>query len=184
VLTYSDEQFQYTLNVDTVPVGDIRAEQVYVKSIEVRRLIDSQYVQTLFPLDNFVGFHFPPSQWFIIEDVNFDGHNDLRLLQFVPAAPNLIYYYWVYNTSKGMFEKSTVLENVTNPSFDKASKMIHSEWRDGCCRRGNDEYKYFEGTLILTGQTEVTIDPVTEVQTLTKRKLINGVLTDYEFWIE
>ena len=177
-LTFSDNEFSYILTLDTVPVGDIAPFQTFVKSITITRLSEKKIIQTIYPKDNYVSIGFPADQLFLIEDVNFDNKNDIRLLQFLPASPNLSYYFWTYNSKTQKFQQDTSLENIISPSFDSKTKTIYSEWRDSYYRRGGDNYKYKNGKPVLTKQTEIITDPQTNKQTLIERVLIKGKLTE------
>lgn len=71
-----------------------------------------------------------------VVDANFDGHPDLMLAKFLPAAPNIPYQFWLYNPRTGLFDEATDMENVTSPQFDPAYKKVWSFWRSSCCEHG------------------------------------------------
>ena len=103
---------------------------------------------------------------------NFDGYNDIRLLQFLPAAPNLPYYYWTYNPTTQKFQRQKALEEITSPDFDPKKKLIYSFWRGSCCDHGHSTYKYINGKPTLIEETEVKEEDGKVITTL--KKLANG----------
>src|ERR1700720_1454639 len=102
-ITYQDKNFIYKLSIDSALSGDSVNYQCVVKSIAVIHRADNKLIQTIHPEENYPDCGLPKDQLFIIEDINFDGVNDIRLLQFLPAAPNLPYYYWIYDRKSGKF---------------------------------------------------------------------------------
>src|SRR5215211_5221367 len=125
LLTYNDKFFIYTLTVDSTLSGDSVNYFCSVKSISIRRGQDQRQIQIIYPTENYPSCTLPKEQIFIVEDVNFDGYNDIRLLQFLPAAPNLPYYYWLYNPAKQNFQPQKDLEEITSPTFDPIEKLIY-----------------------------------------------------------
>jgi len=171
-LSYSDKDFSFTLLIDSTLTADSVNYHCVVKSIVVRRIKDDQQVQVLTPGDNFPNCDLPKDQIFIIEDVNFDGHDDIRLLQFLPAAPNLPYYFWTYNSATKKFQPDQALEEITSPEFDQKKKLIYSFWRDGCCSHGLSTFKYINGKPKLIEESEVKQEDGKVITTL--KKMVNG----------
>ena len=106
--------------------------------------------QTLIPGENYFGRTFPDDQLFVIEDMNFDGNPDFRLMEFLPAGPNVPYLFWIYNPKKELFEENNSYGKITSPEFDHENNQIHSFWRDGCCRHGRDVFELEEGSPEMT----------------------------------
>lgn len=81
-----------------------------------------------------------------VADLDFDGHPDLMLAQFLPAGPNIPYQYWRQDPRSGRFEDITVLlEDVTSPEFDPQHKQIHNFWRAGAASHGVTIWRWVEG---------------------------------------
>jgi len=171
-LTYSDKTFSFTLLVDSTLTSDSVNYDCTVKSIVVTRLRDSKPIQTIIPDENDPGCGLPQDQIFIIEDINFDGYNDIRVLQFLPAAPNLPYYYWTYNPTTQQFQRQKALEEITSPEFDPTKKRIYSFWRSSCCDHGLSTYKYINGKPTLVEESEVKEEDGKVITTL--KKLVSG----------
>lgn len=171
-LKYRDKTFSFTLLVDSTMTGDSVNYDCVVKSIIVTRLKDNKQIQTILPEENYPSCELPRNQIFIIEDVNFDGYNDIRLLQFLPAAPNLPFYYWTYNPRMQKFQRQKALEEITSPEFDAKNKLIYSFWRSSCCDHGHSTYKYINGKPKLIEEAEIKEEDGKVIATL--KKLVNG----------
>jgi hypothetical protein len=171
-LAYSDKLFSFTLLVDSTLTADSVNYDCIVKSITVTRLKDKKQVQVLTPEENYPSCGLPKEQIFIIEDINFDGYNDIRLIQFLPAAPNIPYYYWTYNPSTQKYQRQKALEDITSPDFDHKKKLIYSFWRGSCCDHGLSTYKYFNGKPTLIEESEIKEEDGKVITTL--KKLVNG----------
>ena len=77
--------------------------------------------------------------------MNFDGYGDIRLIEFLPAGPNVPYLNWLFDPATGRFVSSPELDEITSPTFDAATRRIRSEWRDGAASYGTDIYEMIEG---------------------------------------
>jgi hypothetical protein len=107
--------------------------------------------------------------------MNFDGIDDIRLVQFIPAAPNIPYYFWIYDTTTNEFVRNKELEKITSPEFDSKQKRIFSFWRASCCDHGQSTYKYINGRPTLIEESEVAVDPNDDNKNITTvKKLKNG----------
>jgi hypothetical protein len=140
VIKYADKKFSYTLIKD---------------SIIIARLIDNKIIQTLIPkkqsnsLWNKYDFH--------IEDMNFDGYSDIRLINEANGI-NMKYLCWLYNPSKEIFEENKILENIISPFFDFKRKRIISAWSNNTNQFGKSIYKYENGNLLLYESREDKIN--------------------------
>jgi hypothetical protein len=171
-LKYADKTFLFTLLADSTLTGDSVNYDCVVKSIVVTRLKDGKQIQTIIPGENYPRCGLPQDQIFIVEDINFDGYNDIRLLQFLPAAPNLPYYYWTYNPATQRFQRQKALEEITSPDFDPKKKLIYSFWRGSCCDHGLSTYRYINGKPTLIEESEVKEEDGRVISTI--KKLVNG----------
>jgi len=108
----------------------------------------------------------------VIEDMNFDGYKDIRIQQFLPASPNIPYYYWLWDKKSSKFIKNNNLEKITSPVFDAKSKSIKSNVRENAGTYYDYEYKYIGNELTLTRETERIADPEKKVWHITIKELI------------
>lgn len=81
-------------------------------------------------------------------DMNFDGHPDLRLIEFRPAGPNVPYLNWLYHPAQARFVASPALDALPSAMFLPDKGEVHVPWRDGATRSGVDVYRWNEGSLV------------------------------------
>lgn len=86
---------------------------------------------------------------FTIEDMNFDGYKDIRIIQYVPAALNISYCMWVWDPKTSQFKEDNDLEEILSPEFDHSKKLIHSFTRGSATDHYEDVYQYIHGKLSL-----------------------------------
>lgn len=173
-LVYSDKTFKYEVTVDSLTNEDNVGSTSSIKSIAITRFSDNKSIQTIVPPTNDFG-SLTKEAIFTIEDINFDGLNDFRIIQFLPASPNTPYFFWTYDNKVQQFIRDTTLENISAPIFNQDQKVINSSWRDGCCDHGNSTYKYINGKVTLIEETEIVDNSENPGQEITTtKKLVNG----------
>jgi len=89
----------------------------------------------------------------IDEDVNFDGHNDIQVLNYT-GAYNSCYSFWLYNSSTNSFNHYKILDEVNNPIILKEKKEICSKYRVGLSEFYLKKYFWKNNTLILKEKYE------------------------------
>lgn len=105
----------------------------------------------------------------IVEDLNFDGYPDIRLLQYLPATPNIPYYYWLYDTALGKYVRNVEMEKITSPALDMTNQSILSQWSKSRTLVGTDYYQFKGHQLKLIKQeVQEYTDPNTYVLTVKK----------------
>jgi len=170
---YTDDRFIYILQVDSMLSMDSTPHECRIASIAITGK-DGHAIQTITTGENYPGCELPENQQFIIEDMNFDGYNDIRLLQFMPAGPNLHYYYWLYDPRTGSFRQNTELEEITSPEFDSKLKLIYSFWRSSCCHHGLSTYRYVHGRPVMV--EENSLEETGDIIITTIKKRVKGQL--------
>lgn len=108
---------------------------------------------------------------FYIEDMNFDGYKDLRIQQFLPAGPNIPYYYWLWDKNTSRYVRNKELEEITSPEFDDKDKVIKSTVRDSASTYYERVYKYIDGKPTLFRETERVADMDKKIWHVTVREL-------------
>ncbi len=172
-VTYSDNNFVYKLTRDSVLSPDSANYFCPTTSIAIFKNPDNTLVQKIKPPENTP--YCDLQETFVIEDMNFDGFNDFRLFQFLPAAPNIPYYYWLYNPKTKRFELSKQLEDITSPEFDPKNKLITSEWRAGYGHYGTSTFKFINGKVTLVEEYEFFPDKNDDSKVITLyKKRIQG----------
>jgi hypothetical protein len=173
--TLTDREFSYVLTIDTVLCGGTTGSICStVKSIDIYTKANNKISQTIIP-DEYLIDWFDSSKVCIIEDVNFDGHNDVRLLNWTSINLQTSYWYWIYNASSGQFQSDTTLEEYTNPYFDSTSKTFHTWWRIGFENYGHARYAWNNGNLQLIASEEESWVYVDKGYLITK-KTENGTI--------
>ncbi|MBM4260946.1 MAG: hypothetical protein FJ145_05815 [Deltaproteobacteria bacterium] len=119
-----------------------------VKKIEIRRANRTEPVQVIEGLDANTPLN-PGVAPLEALDMNFDGYEDIRIIAFQPAGPNVPYRNWLYDPTAGRFLESAALNEITAPEFDAPRKQIRSSWRDGATRYGTDIYVYENGKPVV-----------------------------------
>ena len=180
----SDSNFIFEVLIDTAG-DDPHATHICVLSMK-----DHREVQQIVPEENSI---WSPvnrikdflKRDFIVEDMNFDGYNDFRLLEYMPAfAYNANYYDWIFDPSTGQFSRDTLLEQVYGPTFERNSKQVIYSWREpgNFEHYGTDIYEYVSGRITLVESEENIPDyreGKEEPDYITiRKKLVNGEMVE------
>jgi hypothetical protein len=84
-----------------------------------------------------------------LEDMNFDGYLDFRLVQFSTAGPNTPYHYYIWNIKQAKFVYNpTMSELLTSATFDKKSKTITTSNKDGPGTFYTEKFRFQNGKLV------------------------------------
>jgi len=162
---YTDKNFTYILTVDSTLTDDGVNYDCAASSISIwNKGGDTILVQRIEPPQNEFFCNTNKPAVFVLEDMNFDGMSDFRLLQLVPAGPNVPYYYWLYDSKTQQFQQDTSLEEIVAPHFDPVKKIITSSFRGDPDENNKrtfvkSTYKYINGKLKLISETEIPEDP-------------------------
>jgi hypothetical protein len=191
-VTLSDGRFTYRLAVEKIPQvhrqymkesmqtpGQQRARIGFmlgtVKTITIFPVNDSTHKQVIIPGNNESSWPWTEDnkgEKFITEDMNFDGNNDIRLLN---SADKFTYYCWIYQPLTGQFAEDTVLDKFVNPQFDQNQRLVYQNWeRVNEHSKGTQIYKYIDGVLTLIEEDETINDYDSKTTTTTIRKWANG----------
>jgi hypothetical protein len=85
----------------------------------------------------------------IIEDMDFDGINDFRIIAMLPPGPNIPYICFLWDKKSGKFIHADFLDDITSPEFDSKTKTVTSSSRESANKYRKDVYKYSGGKLVL-----------------------------------
>lgn len=117
----------------------------------------------------------------IIEDMDFDGINDFRIIAMLPPGPNIPYICFLWDKRSGRFVHAEFLDNMTSPEFDSKAKIIISNSRESANLYSRDVYRYSGGKPILIESVSTEYkklkDPNGQVKLYeikTTKKLIGG----------
>lgn len=112
----------------------------------------------------------------VVEDMNFDGYQDIRVQAGIPAGPNTPYLYWLWDQKKQAFVSNTDLEAITAPVLDQESKSIHSHVRINAGSYSEETYQYIDGVPTLVREIHHEADPDNKIWRVTVSKLVNKQL--------
>ncbi len=127
-------------------IGEREGELLHVHRLEVYRAGQRGPVQVIHGLQTDTPW--PPGRPGLeAPDMNFDGHPDLRLIEFRAAGPNTPWRHWLYDPAQQRFVASEALDALSPTRFDAASRRIIVDWRDGAARHGSDAYVWRDGAL-------------------------------------
>ena len=113
----------------------------------------------------------------IVEDLNFDGHSDIRLMQYLPTDESIAYFYWIYDNTNQRFVRSQRLEEkVFSPVVDEESKFLISQWREHDGSWGADFYKFTETFDFVLVKQEINTPIEDDMIKQTIKNLENGVV--------
>ena len=87
-------------------------------------------------------------------DFNFNGVEDLAVMESLPADANVPYRFYLFDRAGGKFAANASLTALTSPEIKPVEKQIASSWQDGVARSGRDLYQWEEGALVLAGRVE------------------------------
>lgn len=85
----------------------------------------------------------------IIEDMDFDGINDFRIIAMLPPGPNIPYICFLWDKKSGKFIHADFLDDITSPEFDSKAKTVTSSSRESANKYRKDVYKYSGKKLVL-----------------------------------
>lgn len=119
-----------------------------IKGIQVTNTKDNLIQHINVKVNNF-DKNFQPNMLFILEDMNFDGFIDFRLLQHLPANGNQAYYYWLYNPKTNQFEPNTYFESLLSPTFNPETRSITSSYRFKLVENVIETYSLQNNELVL-----------------------------------
>lgn len=87
-------------------------------------------------------------QCFAIEDMNFDGYNDMRLLiGGIGTGHNLSYNYWLYDPESKTFKPTSIFDELTEPYFNASTETVTSYQWGGQMGSSSTEYELHNGKL-------------------------------------
>ena len=125
---------------DFKTVGELKENNTkLVNQIQVSTKEQNGVYQTL---DGFVA-DVQTNEEVIVEDLNFDGISDIRLMQFAPIEESVTFFYWLYDVGKGEFVRNIQLEEqVLSPAVDVENKQLVSQWRKKDGSYGADYFEF------------------------------------------
>ncbi len=174
VFTYTGNRFTFRLYVTRNIFSD---KYEYICGVDSIMITDKTTgaLQTLICENNGYNCHDTDRPFFKVEDMNFDGIEDIRIRQFIPAGPDVPYYYWLYNAKTKKFEPNKQLESITSPVFNAVKKNIISEQRTSVAEYVTTTYEFVDDKPVKTEEVNKKYGDDDYV-TITIKKRKNGHL--------
>lgn len=150
---FQDSTHRFSISLDSIFDKELSNQyELCVKQIVINKLGDNKPQQIIVPSPFHFDHFIDSTTIFILEDMNFDGFNDFRLLRYTSTNLQVQYWYWLYNPSTKQFEKEEALEPLFNPHFDQTHKVIHAHWRIGIYEQGHAIYTWQNDKLFLSAK--------------------------------
>ncbi len=161
-----------------------------IKLIHIYRTSDGKKIQTLDPGPNLAMTHSDKirARRFVVEDMNFDGHDDFRIVTWIYIRGQTLHSFWIYNPGKEKFEEDTNLAKTADVIFYPESKTVYSCMRMGCCYEHESKlFTWENGVLVSQREEDVMMDfydTTNSAVFLTIRQRLGGQLKERSFRLE
>jgi hypothetical protein len=106
----------------------------------------------------------------IDDDINFDGFNDICLLNYEGSYTST-FSFWLYDKKSNQFKHYKDLDEIQNPAIIKDKKEICSSWHSGVSDFYLERYFWKNDSLLLKEKYE---ENITDKKRLTITKLMKG----------
>ncbi|HEY4479581.1 MAG TPA: hypothetical protein VI981_04490 [Candidatus Paceibacterota bacterium] len=119
----------------------------------------------------------PVSTDFIdVDDINFDGKNDLRIVQSTGVTGNVYYLFYVFNPKLSSFEYSEEFSQLPNYARDPEKKIITTHINTGAAGAAfvEETYEVKNDTLVLVRYVEQRVHPDYGDSFLKTTKVLRG----------
>lgn len=183
---YTDADFLYRLSIDSIKADSVHAQDSVCK-IEILSKISRKKIQEIIPGPNPELSDLDQRFYkrFVMEDMNFDGQNDIRLISWLGMRKQQVSYCWLYNLQSRKFELDTNLSKLFDLQFDAKTKTVFSYERSGCCYDHVMQlFTWENGQLVLQKYELVMNIPTREnanAASVTVSNRVNGVLVEKSF---
>ncbi|AKJ01335.1 hypothetical protein ATI61_10339 [Archangium gephyra] len=175
VHTFRDQEFEFALEVEQKPSADGASPFCEPRSVTVRRKQDGRELQKLALEGILLECGVAPGELLIVEDLDFDGRKDLRVLRLLDARLQSTFDYWVYDKKSGRFEKDTRFEALSSPRFDARTRTITSVSRVGAMDKTVEKFRLLKnGKLELIFREETTQDALDGSLLVTTGRKVGG----------
>lgn len=85
---------------------------------------------------------------FTLEDVNFDGYQDIRLYDTLNGNYRVEWIYLVWNPGTDCFEQDKRLNDISLAQFDQEEQLIYGMERGGAAYHYYSTYQYIDGEIV------------------------------------
>lgn len=101
-------------------------------------------------VDSVLVYHRNEVLFEVDKDVNFDGKNDIQLVNWVGMhATDISYSFYIYDKNISKYKHDPSLDDITNLVINKINKTIVSQYFIGPVNQNEEIYKWKKGKLFL-----------------------------------
>jgi len=97
-------------------------------NIEITEGDSKKVIQTITSTTSYGSTLSEAEKTLALVDTNFDGYQDLQILNNCGATGNCSYDFYIYNPIKNLFVRNSFLSGLGTPSFDETKKQITTSW--------------------------------------------------------
>jgi hypothetical protein len=144
--------------------GKFKNGYLYKGHIEVFNTSNSKRIQKIIINNNFESGHF---DWDIesfeyydhevqLDDINFDGYLDLRILDNEGATGNNWYATYIYDPRLRKFRYHKALSTLSGVTIDKELKQIRTYWRGDLCWECREYFEMGKDNRLILKKLEWT----------------------------
>jgi hypothetical protein len=90
----------------------------------------------------------------VVEDVNFDGYADVRIMEYLPGGSAVPFFYWLYQPDTGKFARAEEFGVVKSPQVDAENRQLVSRQKVSSSEYVTEFYDP-QGTVPLLVRKEV-----------------------------
>lgn len=94
-----------------------------------------------------------------VEDINFDGFADIRLVKYLTGGANVPYLYWLFDPVGKEFVSAPQFEVIVSPEIDHENKLLVSRQRASAAEYRVEYYDPLSTSPILVRREERTFQP-------------------------
>lgn len=96
--------------------------------------LDAEFAVSPFPKD---------LEYFFVEDYNYDGYKDIRILAWWGGSGGVAFIAWIYNPNTRLFETDSLYQVLVNPVFDFKKRTLKTYDHNGDGDNTYQLYKFF-----------------------------------------
>ncbi|MCK5719997.1 MAG: LysM peptidoglycan-binding domain-containing protein [Thiomargarita sp.] len=136
-------EFNFTL------IGNLleNSAEANIEQIEIRQIAKDEIIQTIetlvTPLATLNSIEFK------VKDINFDGYQDIGIMEFSPMGLNVPFLYWLFEPKTGQFIYSEEFSALTSLAIDAKNQLVKSVLQTNDKQLITTEYKVINNKLVL-----------------------------------
>jgi hypothetical protein len=142
------DEFIFTLESYEGEYGSYRTKTITIADAKTGELIQT-LITSEFNNGSDAETNWGEAFGFVIEDMNFDGYDDIRIIAFNPAGPNTPYICWLWDKDKRQYVHHEGLSDIPSLEIDKDNEWISASMRSSAVSYRTEFYRWVDGNLTL-----------------------------------